>query len=101
MGQFEMKSVVTVKCESERCKRVLNVSADPAMAGDEKKLAAFIMAEALKQGWALMTTRTADGTKSHLVCSKCSAYLGRRFLPKVAKVPATKPLAAAPPIKKA
>ena len=27
MGQFEMKSVVTVKCESERCKRVLNVSA--------------------------------------------------------------------------
>ena len=98
---FEMKSMVEVKCESERCKRGLNISADPAMAQDEKKLAAFIRVETLKQGWALMTTQTATGTTTHLVCGKCAAYLGRRFLPKVAKVPTAKTLAAAPPIKKA
>ena len=88
MTQFQLTSVVTVPCDSVRCKHTISIPVDAATAADQKAMANVIKKTLVVEGWGEMTLATSGGTVIKTQCPKCLSYTQRRF---EAKTPTTTP----------
>lgn len=90
-----MTSIVTVACDSVRCKHDLAVTVEPSIMGDEHAVENRVLVAMSKAGWSVMTITNRDGVVTKNQCPKCMAYSQRRFQPKPA--PETTPVIPTPP----